>query len=114
MIIQLKLGGRRAGKNYALAVDVKRLIDRGGVVCTTDGERIVEVNLNGERREMTVFKGSTTLELNAATMIVAIQEYLDKRALPAYRPVVKSVTSVSGPTPSFKVELGEPEPNEPS
>jgi hypothetical protein len=38
-----------------------------------------------------MFKGSTKLELNEATMIVAVQEYLDKRTKDEYLSTVKSV-----------------------
>ena len=58
-------------------------------------------------------KGSNTLLLNQATVIEALQEYLDKR----YEPKVKVVSvnkdaSQSYGDDSFKVLISEPEKNE--
>lgn len=56
-------------------------------------------------------KGNNTLLLNAATMAEAVQEWLAKR-MPEQTPTVTSVRadSSSGHAPSFRIELGEPQP----
>ncbi len=58
-----------------------------------------------------MFKGNTKLELNEETIIVALQEYFDKRVADGCSPVVKGVKASSdgygGAT--FAVDLAEPE-----
>jgi len=54
-------------------------------------------------------KGNNTLELNEATMIVAVQEYLNKR-ITVETPIVKSVKrSGKAYENGFTVELAEGE-----
>jgi hypothetical protein len=57
-----------------------------------------------------MFIGTSKLELNEATMIVAVQEYLDKRAKDGFSPLVKSVKAGAGNYNNcgFSVELSEP------
>lgn len=54
-------------------------------------------------------KGNNTLVLNEATMIEAIQEYLDKR-MPQHAPNVQAVTSAKGASyglNTFEIEVTE-------
>jgi hypothetical protein len=62
-----------------------------------------------------MFKGNTKLELNTATLVVAIQEYLDKRTKDGCSPRVKSIAASSSSNNfasghTFEVFLEEPEP----
>lgn len=50
-------------------------------------------------------RGSNTLLLNGATMIDAVQEYLDKRLTPKIE--VVSVTSTGSSAGEFKVDVKE-------
>ena len=56
-------------------------------------------------------KGNNTLILNEATMIEAMQEYVDKRYT-VDTPIVKRVTAETGKVvPEFEIELSEKEAN---
>ena len=57
--------------------------------------------------------GTAKMEISEATVVLALQEYFDKRAATGFSPVVKAVASASsngygGKT--FTVEVSEPEP----
>ena len=58
-----------------------------------------------------MFKGSTTLRVNEATLIEAVQEWLSKRCVEGYVPTVKGVRIVASPGYSaaseFEVEVRE-------
>lgn len=54
-----------------------------------------------------MFKGNNTLTLNEATMIVAMQEYLDARAKEGIGPKVISVKGSSGVESTFIIMTSE-------
>lgn len=55
-----------------------------------------------------MFKGNNALELNTATMIVAVQEYLDKRAKDGCSPKVVTIAANTGTNSViFRVSLEE-------
>lgn len=57
-----------------------------------------------------MFKGNSKLELNEATLVVAVQEYFDRRIREEHSTVVKSIRAGSlspNSANTFVVELGE-------
>lgn len=57
--------------------------------------------------------GSAKMEISEETVVLALQEYFDKRAAAGFSPVVKSVTGASGNsygTKAFTVDISAPEP----